>query len=93
MEQRYMQAWQTAIMKMQDEVSPFVFDAWYRDLMPIDFVDHQYVVEVNNDTMLTGLTQQGFGDPLLKWVRMALGEDVDIHFLNSVDADIFRSRV
>ena len=93
MEQRYMQAWQTAIMKMQDEVSPFVFDAWYRDLMPIDFVDHQYVVEVSNDTMLTGLTQQGFGDPLLKWVRMALGEEVNIQFLNSVDADLFRQRV
>ena len=93
MEQRYMQAWQTAIMKMRDEVSPFVFDAWYRDLMPIDFVDHQYVVEVSNDTMLTGLTQQGFGDPLLKWVRMALGEEVNIQFLNSVDADLFRQRV
>lgn len=93
MEQRYMQAWQTAIMKMQDEVSPFVFDAWYRDLMPIDFVNHQYVVEVNNDTMLIGLTQQGFGDPLVRWVRMALGEEVDIHFLNSEDATTFRQRI
>ena len=55
MEQFYMQAWQTAIMKMQDEVSPFVFDAWYRDLLPIDFVDVRFVVEVNNDSFLLGL--------------------------------------
>lgn len=74
MEQFYMQAWQTAIMKMQDEVSPFVFDAWYRDLLPIDFVDHRYVVEVNNDTMLLGLTKQGFGESLLHWVKIALGD-------------------
>lgn len=94
MEQRYMQAWQTAIMKMQDEVSPFVFDAWYRDLMPIDFVNHQYVVEVNNDTMLLGLTQQGFGDSLLRWVKMALGDDkAEIQFLNSEDAALFRTRM
>lgn len=94
MEQCYMQAWQTAIMKMQDEVSPFVFDAWYRDLMPIDFVNHQYVVEVNNDTMLLGLTQQGFGDSLLRWVKMALGDDkAEIQFLNSEDAALFRTRM
>ena len=94
MEQRYMQAWQTAILKMQDEVSPFVFDAWYRDLMPIDFVNNQYVVEVNNDTMLLGLTQQGFGDSLLRWVKMALGDDkAEIQFLNSEDAALFRTRM
>ena len=94
MEQLHMQAWQTAIMKMQDEVSPFVFDAWYRDLMPIDFVDHHYVVEVNNDTMLVGLTQQGFGDSLLQWVRTALGdESADIQYLNSEDAALFRTRM
>ena len=93
MEQSYMQAWQTAIMKMQDEVSPFVFDAWYRDLMPIDFVNRQYVVEVSNETMLMGLTQQGFGDPLIKWVRLATGEaDIDIHFLGGDDAALFRAR-
>ena len=94
MEQSYMQAWQTAIMKMQDEVSPFVFDAWYRDLMPIDFVNRQYVVEVSNETMLMGLTQQGFGDPLIKWVRLATGEaDIDIHFLGGDDAALFRARL
>ncbi len=94
MEQSYMQAWQTAIMKMQDEVSPFVFDAWYRDLMPIDFVNRQYVVEVSNETMLMGLTQQGFGDPLIKWVRLATGEnDIDIHFLSNEDAALFRARL
>lgn len=94
MEQRYMQAWQTAIMKMQDEVSPFVFDTWYRDLVPIDFVGDQYVVEVSNDTMLTGLTLQGFGDSLLRWVRIALGDDtVDIHYLASEEAAVFKSRL
>ena len=94
MEQFYMQAWQTAIMKMQDEVSPFVFDAWYRDLLPIDFVDHRYVVEVNNDTMLLGLTKQGFGESLLHWVKIALGDDqVDIQYLNSEDAALFRTRM
>lgn len=94
MDQRYMQAWQTAIMKMQDEVSPFVFDAWYRDLMPIDFVNDQYVVEVNNDTMLLGLTQQGFGDSLLLWVKKALGDDkAGILFLGSEDASLFRTRM
>ena len=94
MEQFYMQAWQTAIMKMQDEVSPFVFDAWYRDLLPIDFVDHRYVVEVNNDTMLLGLTKQGFGESLLHWVKIALGDDqADIQYLNSEDAALFRTRM
>lgn len=94
MEQFYMQAWQTAIMKMQDEVSPFVFDAWYRDLLPIDFVDHRYVVEVNNDTMLLGLTKQGFGESLLHWVKIALGDDqTDIQYLNSEDAALFRTRM
>ena len=94
MEQRYMQAWQTAIMKMQDEVSPFVIDTWYRDLVPIDFVKDQYVVEVSNATMLTGLTLQGFGDSLLRWVRIALGDDtVDILYLSSEDAERFKSRL
>lgn len=94
MEQRHMQAWQTAIMKLQDESSPLVFDTWYRDLIPIDFVDNRYIVEVNNDAMLPGLTQQVFGDSLLRWVRLASGnEQTDIQFLNSTDAALFRERM
>ncbi|MDO4280555.1 MAG: chromosomal replication initiator protein DnaA [Peptococcaceae bacterium] len=94
MEQRYMQAWQTAIMKIQEEVAPFIFDTWYRDLMPIDFVGDQYVVEVNNNVMLAGFTEQGFGEELLKWLRLATSDDdVSIHYLNHADAETFRDRL
>lgn len=91
MEQRYMQAWQTALMQIKNEVTDVIYNAWYRDLMPLDFVDHHYVVKVNNDAQRSGLTDLGFGDSLLTWVRKALGEDhVDIRFLDSESAEQFR---
>ena len=94
MEQRYMQAWQTAIMQIQGEVSEIIFNTWYHNLIPMDFVDHYYVVEVANEAQKAGLTELGFGDSLLKWVRMALEDDqITVRFLSSAEAETFRHRL
>lgn len=93
MEQRHMQIWQTAMMKLQDEVAPLVFDTWYRNLIPIDFVDNHYVVEVGIDSLVQDLTGYN-GEPLLRWLRIASdNENTDIQFLNSKDAALFKTRM
>lgn len=83
MEQRYMIAWQNAIQKIEEEVSPFVFDAWYKDLHPVDVMDNVYIIEANNDNICKSMVQQGLNDRINNWLYHFLNEYVQTQFVTA----------
>ena len=83
MEQRYMIAWQNAIQKIEEEVSPFVFDAWYKDLHLVDVMDNVYIIEANNDNICKSMVQQGLNDRINNWLYHFLNEYVQTQFVTA----------
>src|SRR3712207_447933 len=81
MEQRYIIAWQNAIQKIEEEVSPFVFDAWYKYLNPVDVMDNVYIIEANNEDICKSIVQKGLNDRINGWLYHFLNEYIQTQFI------------
>lgn len=91
MNTQYQQAWEKAIETVRSEVSSFVFDTWYKELVPVDLTDSTFIITCDKENILQAFISTGMSTRLDDALRRTIDPSVTTRYISEEDACLYLS--
>jgi chromosomal replication initiator protein len=91
MNTQYQEAWNQAIDIVRGQVSSFVFDTWYRELVPVDLADGTFIITCDKENILQALASGGMSDRLDDALRRVIDPSITTRYISEADARLYLS--